>query len=85
MNYETVFITPNASMADELNYTYDRELSPPRTIAISVWTNWKGRANKIYVMPIPKSYDEDMRHNFEQALRETAQCRLVPGGEMIRL
>jgi len=85
MIYETVFIAPNSDIASSLNHTYDRELSPPRTVAFSVWSIWHGRAKRIYVLPIPKEFDEDMRHNFETSIRECSQCRLVSGGELIRL
>jgi hypothetical protein len=85
MIYETVFIAPNTDIASSLNHTYDRDLSPPRTVAFSVWSQWSGRAKTIYVLPMPKDFDEDMRHNFEASIRDTSQCRLQPGGKLIWL
>ena len=82
MTYQTVIITPNYDIACSIDHGYSRS---PHTKAFSVWATWHGRAERIVVLPMPHHYDEATRHNFEMALRECAQCRLSPDGEMIRL
>lgn len=78
--YTCVIITPNASIAHEINRCYNDE----GVKAFAAGSHWQGRAKKVVVMTPPPDMSPEYYKGYEQYARE-CEARLIYQGELVRL
>lgn len=85
MTLDILFITPDAPTAEAINRSYPPIHDSRAVVARPLSSHGGMRAKKVVVLPLPDHWTDIEKMWAEDAIRDDAQCRVAPGGEMIRL
>lgn len=85
MILDILYITPTEALALAIRRAYPPIHDAPLVSARPVFSFGGTRAMKVVVMPFPAEWSPAQIEQAEEAIRSDAQCRLVPGGELVRL
>lgn len=85
MILDILYITPTYRLADAIRNTYPPIHDAKMIDARSVFSFGGSRTKKVIVLPFPDDWSPFQIEAAEQAIRHDAACRLVPGGELVRL